>query len=51
MPGLMVVPRKPAPIGLEIHTLCDALSGIMVNFEVYEGKELMEKKRVCQLGY
>ena len=45
MPGLMVVPRKPTPMGLELHTLCDALSGIMVNFEVYEGKELMEKKK------
>ena len=22
MPGLMVVKRKPTPIGLEIHTLC-----------------------------
>ena len=44
MPGLMVVPRKPTPMGLEIHTLCCALSGIMTNFEVYEGKEAMEKK-------
>lgn len=44
MPGLMVVPRKPTPVGLEVHTLCCSLSGIMVNFEVYEGKEAMEKK-------
>jgi len=44
MPGLMVIPRKPTPIGLELHTLCDSQSGIMVNFEVYEGKEAMENK-------
>jgi hypothetical protein len=44
MPGLMVVPRKPTPIGLELHTLCCALSGILCNFEVYEGKEAMEHK-------
>ena len=44
MPGLMVVPRKPTPLGLEIHTMCDAMSGILVNFEVYEGKAAMEAK-------
>ena len=43
MPGLMVVLRKPTPIGLELHTLCCALSGILIYFEVYEGKERMEK--------
>lgn len=45
MPGLMTVPRKPTPIGLELHTLCDAQSGVLVNYEVYEGKEAMEKKK------
>lgn len=44
MPGLMVVPRKPTPVGLEVHTLCCSQSGILINFEVYEGKEAMEKK-------
>uniref|UniRef100_A0A7S2N7I1 PiggyBac transposable element-derived protein domain-containing protein n=1 Tax=Haptolina brevifila TaxID=156173 RepID=A0A7S2N7I1_9EUKA len=44
MPGLIVVPRKLTPMGLEIHTVCDGLSGIMINFEIYEGKERMEKK-------
>eukprot|EP00965_Chrysotila_dentata_P030927 1030393-Pleurochrysis_carterae.AAC.1 len=29
MPGLMVVQRKPTPVGLELHTLCDALSGVL----------------------
>eukprot|EP00965_Chrysotila_dentata_P051223 1697836-Pleurochrysis_carterae.AAC.1 len=45
MPGLMVVPRKPTPMGLELHTVCCALSGILINFEVYEGKERMEQKQ------
>ena len=44
MPGLMVVPRKPTPIGLEVHTVCCSLSGILVNFEVYEGAEAMANK-------
>lgn len=30
MPGFMVVPRKPTPMGLDMHTVCDALSGILV---------------------
>ena len=47
MPGLMVVPRKPTPIGLELHTLCCSLSGILVYFEVYEGKKAMESKEFC----
>ena len=44
VPGLMVIPRNPTPVGLELHTLCDSQSGIMLNFEVYEGKETMAKK-------
>eukprot|EP00965_Chrysotila_dentata_P017713 588951-Pleurochrysis_carterae.AAC.1 len=45
MPGLMVVARKPTPIGLERHTLCCELSGILVWFEVYGGKEAMALKK------
>eukprot|EP00965_Chrysotila_dentata_P262003 6214437-Pleurochrysis_carterae.AAC.2 len=44
MPGLMVILRKPTPLGLEVQMLCCALSGIMVYFEVYEGKEAMALK-------
>ena len=44
MPGLMVILRKPTPIGLELHTLCCALCGVLCWFEVYEGKEPMAKK-------
>lgn len=44
MPGLMVVQRKPTPMGAELHTMCCAESGILVNYELYEGRERMEKK-------
>ena len=44
MPGLMVILRKPTPIGLELHTLCCALCGVLVWFEIYEGKDAMAKK-------
>eukprot|EP00965_Chrysotila_dentata_P102447 3381908-Pleurochrysis_carterae.AAC.1 len=37
--------RKPTPIGLELHTLCCGLYGILVWFEVYEGKEAMAKQK------
>ena len=47
MPGLMVILRKPTPIGLELHTLCCAPCGILVWFEVYEGKEAMERAEFC----
>ena len=43
MPGFMCVPRKPTPKGLELHTLCDAESGFLCWFEVYEGKKAMAK--------
>ena len=48
MPGLMVVLRKPTPIGLELHTLCCALCGCLVGYEVYEGKIRMEAKEFYQ---
>lgn len=47
MPGLMVILRKPTPVGLEIHTLCCALCGILLWFEVYEGKEAMAIMPYC----
>ena len=40
----MVILRKPTPIGLELHTLCCALCGVLIWFEVYEGKDAMAKK-------
>ena len=47
MPGFMWVLRKPTPKGLELHTLCCGLCGILLWFEVYEGKTAMETKDYC----
>ena len=44
MPGFMCVKRKPTPMGLELHTLCCAKSGILVWFEVFEGAKAMSTK-------
>eukprot|EP00965_Chrysotila_dentata_P130281 4307732-Pleurochrysis_carterae.AAC.2 len=44
MPGPMVMQRKPTPVGLELHTLCCALCGVLRLFDVYEGKDAMAKK-------
>eukprot|EP00965_Chrysotila_dentata_P044419 1476945-Pleurochrysis_carterae.AAC.1 len=41
----MVVARKPTPVGLELHTLCCGLCGILLWFEVYGGKEAMARKK------
>ena len=49
MPGFMHVQRKPTPKGLELHTLCCGICGIMLWFEVYEGKEAMAKKQFCDM--
>ena len=43
----MVVARKPTPKGLEIHTVCCCICGILLWFEVWEGKQAMEKKEHC----
>ena len=40
--------RKPTPKGLELHTLCCGLCGILLWFEVYEGKTAMETKEYCE---
>ena len=47
MPGFMWVQRKPTPKGLELHTLCCGICGILLNFEVWEGKAAMESKEFC----
>ena len=38
MPGKMVVPRKPIPVGREYHTACDVESGICIAMEMVEGQ-------------
>ena len=44
MPGLMVVQRKPTPVGRESHTTADADTQCIVFVEPYEGKQRMESK-------
>ncbi|KAL1528519.1 hypothetical protein AB1Y20_009862 [Prymnesium parvum] len=38
------VPRKPEPLGVEMKTVGDALSGVMIQMEICEGKEPMKLK-------
>ena len=44
MPGLMHVPRKPTDTGREGHTTACVESGLLIFYEIYEGKEKMEDK-------
>ena len=49
--GKMKIKRKPRPIGNEIKDLADASSNIVIQMELYEGKEDMaEKEHVKKLG-
>jgi len=51
MPGQMVVPRKPIPVGREYHTACDVESGICIAMEMVEGQALdRQKEFVTALG-
>ena len=50
MPGLMTVPRKPTPTGREAHTTADAQTGVVVHYEMYEGKKLMEEKEFVDIA-
>ena len=44
MPGLMVVARKPTPIGRESHTTADGDTSCIIFVEPYEGKDRMQDK-------
>ena len=49
--GKMKIIRKPRPIGNECQVCCDAKSQIVLNIELYEGREPMgEKEFVRELG-
>ena len=51
MPGLMVVVRKPTPVGRENHTTADLETGVIIWVEIYEGKDRMrEKEFVTEYG-
>ena len=42
MPGWKVIKRKPHPFGLEFKTVCCAVTGVMINMEPQEGKDIMK---------
>ena len=42
LPHQSYIPRKPEPLGVELKTVCDVESGIMVFIELQEGKRRME---------
>lgn len=51
MPAPQYLPGKPIDTGAEAKTTCDGESGVMVNFEMYEGKTAMQgKKYVKEYG-
>lgn len=39
-----VMPRKPTPLGFQMKTLVDGSSGILLNMELCDGKEVQQKK-------
>ena len=41
MPGWKVIKRKPHPIGLEAKTTACAVTGMLIDFEFQEGKDIM----------
>mmetsp|Transcript_36692 Transcript_36692/g.86170 ORF Transcript_36692/g.86170 Transcript_36692/m.86170 type:complete len:238 (+) Transcript_36692:989-1702(+) len=45
LPHLSFVPRKPEPLGVELKTLCDSTTGVMLFLEICEGKERMPLKK------
>jgi len=49
MPGWKVIKRKPHPFGLEFKTVCCCVTGIMINFEAQEGKDIMKHARHIKL--
>ena len=48
VPRLSHVPRKSQPLGLELKTLCDASTGMMMVMEIQEGKMRMARQRFCR---
>ena len=44
MPHLSFIKRKPEPLGCELKTIADGLSGVMLGLELQEGKLPMSSK-------
>ena len=47
LPHMSWVQRKPEPLGLELKTICDAETGVMLYVEMQEGAVRMARKKYC----
>ena len=46
------LPRKPTPLGIQLKTLVDAISGILLGVEIVEGKAVdSQKKWYAEYGH
>ena len=45
MPAVMKIKQKPKGIGCDVKTAADVLSGILLNLEINEGKDVMKDLR------
>ena len=45
MSAVIKIKRKPKGVGCEVKTIADALSGVMINLEINEGKDIMKEKQ------
>ena len=41
---LSYIPRKPHPLGIQLKTICDGVSGVFLGFDPVEGAEQDAKK-------
>eukprot|EP00873_Tetraselmis_striata_P018647 jgi/Tetstr1/438911/TSEL_027419.t1 len=44
LPNISFIKRKPKPLGNEGKTACDCATGVMIHFEIQEGRDAMRLK-------
>ena len=42
---MMKIKRKSKGVGCKVKTIADALSGVMINLKINEGKDIMKEKQ------
>eukprot|EP00873_Tetraselmis_striata_P006958 jgi/Tetstr1/427222/TSEL_017410.t1 len=52
LPNISFIKRKPKPLGTEGKTACDCATGVMIHFEIQEGRDAMRlmKEHAPELG-
>eukprot|EP00873_Tetraselmis_striata_P028533 jgi/Tetstr1/448797/TSEL_036031.t1 len=51
LPNISFIKRKPKPLGTEGKTACDCATGVMIHFEIEEGRDAMRlKEHAPELG-